>query len=105
MHLQENGFLVDARDVPSLVPVKQRYGVSRELESCHTAIVDGYIVEGHVPADVVKKLLEDRPDVIGVSVPGMPIGSPGMESPGRTPERYNVLAFTADGKTTIFARR
>lgn len=105
MHLQENEFLVETRDVESLVPVKQRYGVPRELEGCHTAVVDGYIVEGHVPADVVQKLLEDRPDVIGISVPGMPIGSPGMESPGRTPERYDVLAFTADGKTTIFARR
>jgi len=105
VHLQENEFLVETRDVESLVPVKQRYGVPRELEGCHTAVVDGYIVEGHVPADVVQKLLEDRPDVIGISVPGMPIGSPGMESPGRTPERYDVLAFTADGTTTIFARR
>jgi hypothetical protein len=105
VHLRENGFLVDARDVQSLVPIKQRHEVPRELEGCHTAIVDGYVVEGHVPADVIRKLLEDRPDVIGVSVPGMPSGSPGMEMPGRTPERYDVLAFAADGKTTIFARR
>ncbi len=96
---------METREVESLTPVKQRYGVPRELEGCHTAIVDGYVIEGHVPSDVIRKLLADRPDVIGVSVPGMPTGSPGMEAPGRAPERYNVLTFDAEGNTTVFARR
>ncbi len=75
------------------------------LESCHTALVEGYVVEGHVPADLIDRLLRDRPRVAGIAVPGMPAGSPGMETPGRAPERYLVLAFEAGGRTTIFASR
>ena len=68
--------------------------------------MDGYVIEGHVPADVIRDLLKQRPkDVVGLAVPGMPIGSPGMETPGRAAEPYNVLAFARDGKTTVFARR
>jgi len=86
-------------------PVKAEHNVPAPLEGCHTAIVDGYVVEGHVPADVIQHLLQERPDVVGIAVPGMPIGSPGMETPGRAAERYNVLTFDKDGKTTVYARR
>lgn len=92
-------------DVADMAPVRRKYSVSAELEGCHTGIVNGYVIEGHVPADVIRKLLADRPDVAGLAVPGMPIGSPGMEMPGRKPERYQVLAFDKDGKTTVFAQR
>ena len=75
------------------------------LESCHTAVVDGYVIEGHVPADVVRRLLDERPDVKGLTVPGMPIRSPGMETPGREPERYQVLTFDGDGAVEVYATR
>jgi hypothetical protein len=88
-----------------MAPVKRKYGVSAALEGCHTAIVDGYVIEGHVPADVISKLLRERPEVAGLAVPGMPIGSPGMEMPGRHPESYQVLAFDEQGKTTVYAER
>ena len=105
VHLQENGFEVTTHNMDDLAPVKAEYGVPRPLEGCHTAIVDGYVVEGHVPADVLQRLLQERPDVIGIAVPGMPIGSPGMETPGRPAERYNVVTFDEDGKTAVYARR
>ncbi len=88
-----------------MAPVKRKHGVARELEGCHTAVVDGYVIEGHVPADLVHKLLDERPAVAGLSVPGMPIGSPGMEIPGRAPERYQVLAFDASGDVEVYANR
>lgn len=100
-HLREAGFEVDARDVRDLMSVKIDAGVPTPLSSCHTALVDGYVVEGHVPADVVKKLVAERPEVAGISVPGMPIGSPGMEGPN--PEPYTVEAFTAAGTHTTYA--
>lgn len=105
VHLQANGFKVDAREVADVAPYSAKHGVPYELSSCHTAIVDGYVVEGHVPADVIRKLLVERPNVVGVSVPGMPTGSPGMETPGRAAERYDVLTFDRQGHTTVFARR
>lgn len=106
MHLQENGFAVKGVDVDDLTPIKQQHGIDPKLEGCHTAIVDGYLIEGHVPADVIRDFLKQKPkDAVGLAVPGMPIGSPGMEMPGRAPEPYNVLAFTRDGRTTVFARR
>lgn len=71
------------------------------LRSCHTAVVGGYLVEGHIPAAVVRRLLRDKPKIAGIAVPGMPAGSPGMESP--TPESYSVLAFDDTGKTSVFA--
>lgn len=74
-----------------------------KLRSCHTALIDGYIIEGHVPADLIEKLLKERPAVLGLAVPGMPVGSPGME--GGKPERYDVLTFDKDGKTTVYATR
>ena len=97
-HLEQNGFEVTSTDVPDMTAVKRRVGVPRSLAACHTALIDGYIVEGHVPADDIKRLLSERPDVAGVSVPGMPVGSPGMEGPN--PQPYDVLAFDEDGLRT-----
>ena len=100
-HLEAAGFTVDARNVRDLMTIKVDGGVPTGASSCHTAIVDGYIVEGHVPADQVKRLLAERPAVAGIAVPGMPIGSPGME--GRNPQPYEVLSFAHDGTTEVFA--
>ena len=77
----------------------------RALQSCHTAVVEGYVIEGHVPADLIDRLLRERPSVVGLAVPGMPVGSPGMEAPGRAAERYQVLAFDQKGRTTVYASR
>jgi hypothetical protein len=101
--MRDNGFEVHVEETNDLSPIKARYGVTPELSSCHTAVVDGYVVEGHVPADLVHRLLHDRPNVIGLAVPGMPMGSPGMEGP--TQEAYDVLTFDSGGNTSVFARR
>jgi len=100
-HLEAAGFTVDARDVRDIMSVKRDGGVPVAMSSCHTAFVDGYVVEGHVPADQVKRLLAERPDIAGIAVPGMPMGSPGME--GRNAAPYQVLSFTHDGETAVFA--
>ena len=102
-HLEANGFEVKAIDMPDVRPMKEQLGVPAELASCHTAVVGGYVVEGHVPAEDVKRLLAERPDVTGLAVPGMPIGSPGMEVEGRPAEAYDVVAFTKGGEQTVFA--
>jgi hypothetical protein len=104
-HLRSNGFTVTERNETDLAPVRRRHGVPSALESCHTALVDGYVIEGHVPADLIDRLLRERPKVAGLAVPGMPVGSPGMESPGQKPERYQVLTFDTGGRTTVFATR
>jgi hypothetical protein len=100
-HLEAAGFTVDARNVSDIMSVKRDGGVPVQMSSCHTAIVDGYVVEGHVPADQMKRLLAERPDVAGIAVPGMPVGSPGMEGAGAKP--YQVLSFTHDGQAAVFA--
>jgi hypothetical protein len=105
VHLQSNGFPVKAQDLDDLAPIKARHGVPKDLQSCHTAVVEGYVVEGHVPADLIDRLLRERPQVAGLAVPGMPIGSPGMESPGRPAERYKIFAFDAKGATAVVANR
>ena len=94
-----------ADDREDLAPVKQKLGVPRALQSCHTAVVEGYVLEGHVPADLIDRLLRERPAVVGLAVPGMPVGSPGMEAPGQAAERYQVLTFDRNGRTTVFASR
>ncbi len=107
-HLRENGFKVNPVDLGSddeLMVVKSRNGITPALASCHTALVDGYVIEGHVPADVIVKLLQERPDVKGLAVPGMPVGSPGMEDPSGRREPYDVLAFDEAGKTSVYASR
>ncbi|HEY7433666.1 MAG TPA: DUF411 domain-containing protein [Methylomirabilota bacterium] len=92
-------------DAEDLGPIKRRLGVPRALESCHTAVVEGYVIEGHVPADVIDRLRRERPAVVGLAVPGMPVGAPGMEAPGQPAERYQVLAFDQKGRATVFASR
>ncbi|MXO57252.1 DUF411 domain-containing protein [Altererythrobacter gangjinensis] len=88
---------VVAQDVGNMSAVKERLGVPKQLRSCHTMVIDGYVIEGHVPAETIAKLLKERPsDVSGLAVPGMPIGSPGMEQGGRT-EPYQVIAFGPKG--------
>ncbi|MFO7910309.1 DUF411 domain-containing protein [Halomonas sp. BLK-85] len=93
-HLEDNGFEVDHQRHNDVRGVKIEQGVTPELASCHTAMVDGYVIEGHVPAEDIKTLLEERPDVAGLAVPGMPHGSPGMET-GRVDD-YAVLSWTRD---------
>ncbi|MET0642832.1 MAG: DUF411 domain-containing protein [Candidatus Binatia bacterium] len=83
--------------------MKSKYGVPQRLYSCHTALIDGYVIEGHVPADLIKRILKERPSIVGLAVPGMPVGSPGMEGPN--PEPYEVLTFDKQGRTTVYARR
>ncbi len=100
-HLREAGFEVDARDLNDIVPVKMDAGVPPRMSSCHTALIDGYVVEGHVPAEHVKRLLEERPDIAGIAVPGMPIGSPGMEGPGARP--YRILSWDRQGEVEVYA--
>jgi hypothetical protein len=101
-HLREEGFTVAVTDGP-VTPLKVRLGVPRELSSCHTAQVDGYVVEGHVPAGAIKRLLAEKPQGIGLAVPGMPAGSPGMEVEGMEPATYQVVLFGPDIRS-VFAR-
>ena len=102
-HLEKHGFKVVARDLADVTPIKTAHGVPERLRTCHTALVGGYVVEGHVPADLVKRLLKERPKVAGLAGPGMPMGSPGMEGPRQ--DKYDVLSFRKDGKTAVYARR
>ena len=92
-------------NVTELRPIKAKYGIPADLEACHTALVGGYVVEGHVPADVIVRLLRERPGIVGLAVPGMPAGSPGMEAPGPPVQRYQILTFDRTGKTGVFATR
>jgi len=101
--MQREGFVVSARNTSDMEPIKRRYHVGPSLASCHTALVEGYVIEGHVPADLVQKLLREKPKVLGLAVPGMVTGSPGMEGPN--PQHYQVLSFDAAGKTAVYARR
>ena len=83
--------------------IKQQQGVPAQLGSCHTALVEGYVIEGHVPADDIRRLLKEKPVAAGLAVPGMPMGSPGMEGPRKDP--YNVLLFNRSGDVAIYDRR
>jgi hypothetical protein len=102
-HMRANGFKVTTKDMDDLSELKADLGVSQSLSSCHTGVVAGYVIEGHVPADLVQKLLKEKPKVAGLTVPGMVMGSPGMEGP--TKDKYDVLAFTADGKSRVYSSR
>lgn len=103
-HVREAGFEVEAIDVEQdrLIEHKKEAGVDQRLSSCHTARIDGYVIEGHVPAADIRRLLEERPDVAGLAVPGMPAGSPGMEY-GDQVDPYRVIAFDDEGGMRIFA--
>ncbi len=83
-----------------MLTIKARFRVPRDLASCHTAVIDGYVIEGHVPANAIQRLLAEKPQALGLAVPGMPVGSPGME--GGTHEAYDVFLFTAEGSKNVF---
>ena len=103
-HLRANGFAPDVHDRSDMDALKDSLGVPAKLRSCHTAVVEKYVVEGHVPAADVKRLLASKPaKTVGVAVPGMPAGSPGMEM-GTRVDRYEVVAFAPGGATRVFAR-
>jgi len=102
-HLKAAGFSVKVFDVDDTTAMRKRYGLSDRFGSCHTGIVDGYVVEGHVPAAEIKRLLAIKPKAIGLAVPGMPPGSPGMEVPGRS-DPYEVFLVDKSGRETVFAR-
>jgi hypothetical protein len=99
-HMKANGFSVTVHDVRDMTPHKRKLGVPERLGSCHTAVVDGYTIEGHVPAADVKRLLKERPKAKGLAVPGMPQGSPGMETGKLDP--YDVLLFDSVGKASVY---
>jgi len=105
-HLEANGFDVAVNNAaPStLEQIKRQAGIAKNLSSCHTAKIDGYVIEGHVPASDIKRLVAEHPNAIGLTVPNMPIGSPGMEQPGGEAEPYDVLLMKKDGATEVFAR-
>lgn len=96
-HMRDAGFQIDDRMLEDMTPLKAGLGVPEALQSCHTAVIDGYVIEGHVPAADVQRLLRDRPAAIGLAVPGMPAGSPGMEMGGAS-DAYDVIQFAADNQ-------
>jgi hypothetical protein len=100
-HLKTAGLKTAVKEVTSTAEYRKQYGVPEKLASCHTAVVDGYSIEGHVPVAEIKRMLKERPKAKGLAVPGMPMGSPGMEAGGRR-DHYQVLLFQEDGKTTVY---
>jgi hypothetical protein len=101
-YVRKAGFAVTTRDTEDMDRIKRDLGVPSNLASCHTAVVGRYVIEGHVPADLIDKLLAEKPTARGLTIPGMPASAPGMDIPG---EPYQVLLFTSAGKTTVYARR
>jgi hypothetical protein len=101
-YMQGQGFETDVREMNDLTEIKRSFGVPAKLESCHTAFISGYVFEGHVPADLVKKVLAERPKIVGLSAPGMPADAPGMGT-GKTP--YDVISWDKAGKTAVYAKR
>jgi hypothetical protein len=99
-HLRGAGFDTHVNELSDLAPLKKRLAIPPALASCHTAEVDGYVIEGHVPASAIRRLLAERPSAAGLAVPGMPIGSPGMEVPGSPDETYDVVLFGRTGRRT-----
>jgi hypothetical protein len=100
-HLIKHGYRVNAKDSDDMTEIKRSLGVPEALSSCHTAVVNGYLIEGHVPAADIARLLKTKPKVAGLAVPGMPMGSPGMEGPRK--QKYEVFSFDKAGKTKVFA--
>jgi hypothetical protein len=101
-HLEDNGFNVEVTDTNNLNPLKQDAGITPSLASCHTAFIGDYVIEGHVPARDIRRLIAESPDAKGLAVPGMPVGSPGMEM-GDRKDQYQVLLFNDNGQTRVFA--
>lgn len=104
-HMTRAGFIPSVVEMEDLNPIRDKLGVPFAISSCHTALVEGYVVEGHVPPEDVQRLLKEKPKAIGITVPGMPIGSPGMEQPGAEPEAFDtLLILDRSGRTRVFAR-
>jgi hypothetical protein len=103
-HLRANGFAVTERNEEEMDRLKDELGVPQPLRSCHTGVVQKYLIEGHVPASDIRRLLAERPEIAGLAAPGMPAQSPGMAEPGAKPQGYDVLAFQADGTSRTFTR-
>lgn len=100
-HMQANGFTTTTTNMADVTPIRIKYRVPARLQSCHTSLIGGYVIEGHVPADDIRRLLRERPAIVGLAAPGMPAGSPGMDIPHSPP--YDVLAFDTNGRTRVFA--
>lgn len=100
-HAKKHGFKITDIKTDNMAAIKQQYHISPDLESCHTAIIDGYVMEGHIPADDIKRFLKQKPDAIGLSVPGMPLGTPGMEA-GETKQPFAVFAFNKTDNPQVF---
>ena len=103
-HMKAAGFEMRVQDVEDIAAVKKRLGVADEISSCHTSQVDGYVIEGHVPASSVQRLLKERPKIAGLAVPGMPMGSPGMEVPSGQKDAYSVVAFGGGQPPRVYER-
>jgi len=103
-HMRSNGFIVRTNDLADLSTIKKSRGVPDAVQSCHTAVVNGYVVEGHVPAADVHKMLKEKPAIAGIAVGGMPVGSPGMETPFVKAQPFDVMSFDKSGKTSVFAK-
>lgn len=102
-HMKDHGHDMKTVEMEDLTAIKKMTGVPEPLQSCHTAVIDGYVIEGHVPASDVARLLQEKPKARGLAVPGMPVGSPGMEGPN--PQPYEVLLFQTDGSAAVYSRR
>ncbi len=102
-YVESHGYRVRVEQITDVTTIKNRYQIPAELQSCHTSLVGGYVVEGHVPVEALAQLLAERPSVKGIAVPGMPIGAPGMEQPGVAAEPYDVLTFDEMGNTAVFS--
>lgn len=102
-HLRQSGFEVTSNDVTDISAIKKKLGVPEDLTSCHTGVIGSYVIEGHVPAGDIRKLVASKAKVAGLAVPGMPVGSPGMEMPGADPDKYDVVSYTPAGKRGVFA--
>jgi len=101
-HLEEEGFQVTAVNADNMPVIKAANGIRTEISSCHTALVEGYVVEGHVPGSTLKRFLSESPEMAGLTVPGMPVGSPGMEMPGQPAQPYDVLSIDPAGNTEVY---
>lgn len=102
-HLENHGYDTRVKNSQNMSAVKSQHHVPSSLQSCHTAVINGYVIEGHVPVAEIERLLAEQPDITGLAVPGMPLGSPGMDSPGAGTQPYDVIAFDEAGNATVFA--
>jgi hypothetical protein len=103
VYMEEHRYTFQVENVQNLSPIKEQYHIPAKLQSCHTALVEGYIIEGHVPVAEVERLLSEKPDIAGIAVAGMPIGAPGMAVEGAAPQPFDVVAFDLEGNMFVFA--